>query len=139
MYLCPLTINSTSFKFYEDSELIISCNVEWKQNNIEKITFKLNGTGNYKYQILDINPCKHRKGYKFFMIHLLESEDIDDDQEYEATKHTHLAGIKMNRPNHTAIFHFNIHPELPSGPIIKKCDFNEDQPETKEGSIIIGG
>ncbi len=124
--------------FFEDKDLKITCEAEWKQSNIEKINFTLNGKGDTKYQILDINPCRHRKGYKFYMIHLLEKKGIADNQEYEASRNTHLVGLKLKKSNHTVVFHFNLYPEPPGGPIVKKCKFSGETMETKEGSIIIG-
>lgn len=69
------------------------------------------------------------------MVHFFKSTEANDGNTFIATKKTHLRGIKINSDSDSVVFRFNMHGDrkIPDN----KCQFNTDEPETKDGSIIV--
>ncbi|WP_108807805.1 hypothetical protein [Aquimarina spinulae] len=137
IYLSTLKGQASTFTFFKDIDLEITVNVKWKNNQIDEMEFVSDGKGIIKYKILDINPCKSDTIHDFYMIHLYQHTDvtIPDPSIFNASSKSHIKGLKFVKKHDSALFFFNVYSKPPSK--INKCKFNQAQPETKDGSIIV--
>ena len=125
---------------YEDDSLIL--NVQYILDSNEKIKemhFCSIGKKDIYYKIKDINPCTDDKNHNttFYMIHLYSHDDekIGNHYKFPANTTEHIKDIRLGEGINYAVFRFNIWSKDEN--IVDKCLFNEIQPETKDGAVVV--
>jgi hypothetical protein len=137
LHLSILKRGDATGKLYEDKNLRIDVDYKWSGDTITEMQFELDGLGIVKYKIMDINPCTDEYGIDFYMVHIYQHTDpaIPDPSEFTANSKVHIPGLEFSNKLDIGIFRFNIFSK--EIPITTPCEFNEIQPETKDGAIIV--
>ncbi len=138
--------NNNDFIFYKDNDLEIEAQITWNGNKVKKINFTPvpNTSQALKYEILHVNPCIDENFKLKYMIHILERSDANP-QTFPAKRNPHLKKLNFKAiKKNSVFFEFKIHKiRLTPEEIqtIGECSKYGATytPETKDGSIIIGG
>ncbi|WP_139062572.1 hypothetical protein [Aquimarina megaterium] len=126
--------------FFLDSNLKVEAKFDINSSTykVVQIKFDLTCNNKTKYKIISINPCPKKRTI-FYMIHLLETTNVEYKNSSHTTKPEEIKDMEMYEYAFVR-FMFNIHRVDPGQINPKmKCKFNEATPESKDGSIIIGG
>ncbi len=130
--------NSTELTFFKDVSLEIETEFIYKNNKIEKINFQVSSHSSRHYKILDINPCYDMYDNKIthYIVHFQYADDnsVPKNSKFEADISKHIPKIDLTASNKVVFFRFSFHT---TKTYTDKCSISEEQPDTKDGAVIV--
>ncbi|WP_298515557.1 hypothetical protein [uncultured Kordia sp.] len=126
--------------FFEDEDLLIMIEYDFDaSDNIDSIEFSLKSKNQRTYSIINVNPCydQFKVNVIYYVIHfLVEDDNPNIENSFTAKNPTHIPDINLTSDDKRglAIFRFSFH----TNPNYDDpCSISEEQPETKDGAIIV--